>query len=42
MLDDDLALAREMASMAADVAMEHFRRGGAARRKADGSQVTDS
>jgi histidinol-phosphatase len=42
MLDDDLALAREMASMAADVAMEHFRRGVAVRRKADGSQVTEA
>lgn len=42
MFDDDLALARELAIAAADVAMAHFRRGVSARRKSDGSALTDA
>lgn len=42
MFDDDLTLARELAIAAADVAMAHFRSGVSARRKADGSALTDA
>lgn len=42
MFDDDLALARELAIAAADVAMAHFRRGVSVRRKSDGSSLTDA
>lgn len=42
MLQEDLALARELAAISADVAMDHFARDVHVRRKADGSKVTDA